>query len=259
MNDITVLMYHAVLANPATVGGADAHYAVSARDFETHIDTLVHRGFAVRSVCDWMNASGDSQSPVALTFDDGHSSNYETVFPLLADRGLTGDFFVNPTTIETKSFISWKGLREMSDAGMSIQSHGHTHGYLDDMRPERIAEELSHSKKEIEDRLGRAVDLFAPPHGRYNNEVVRIARQSGYRAICCSRPGRWRRTSGVYEIPRLAVLSSTTLGRLNDWARGEGVALMEFRYRLLGTAKAALGNRNYERLRELLLRSGGGS
>jgi hypothetical protein len=34
MNDIAVLMYHAVLADPSNAHGADAHYAVSDRDFQ---------------------------------------------------------------------------------------------------------------------------------------------------------------------------------------------------------------------------------
>jgi len=256
MSDITVLMYHAVLPDPHTAEGADAHYAVSTQNFEKHIDAMDQGGFAVRSVRDLLDSSG--QRAVAVTFDDGHQSNFEHAFPLLADRGLTADFFVNATTAETRNYISWAALREMSDAGMSIQSHGRTHRYLDDLTTKDVLEELSGSKKEIEDRIGRPVDLFAPPHGRFNDDVLRIARQAGYRAMCCSRPGQWKPDTRVYEIPRVAVLGSTSREELVGWAQGSGVAKMVLRYRVLGMAKTLLGNQAYEKLRGRLLGSGGG-
>ena len=259
MTDIIVLMYHAVLADPSSPRGVDARYTVSTTALATHVDSFSKRGFRVSSVIDLLTAeTTESSKAVAITFDDGHASNYDQVYPLLADRGMTGDFFVNSATIGKDSRISWDGLREMSEAGMSIQSHGRTHRRFDQLSAGEIADELSGSKKELEDKLGRQVDLFAPPHGALNGHVFRIAKELGYRAICSSRPGRWRQNAGHFEIPRVAVLSSTRLTQLGSWARGEALFHQTLRYRLSRSARAVLGSKNYERLRALLLKSSGG-
>ncbi len=78
----------------------------------------------------------------------------------------------------------------------------------------------------------------------------------GYRAVCSSRVGLWRRgrEQGV-EIPRLAVLHSTTERQVDRWITQGGWELraMELRYQVLSAAKRALGNSRYERLRRAAL------
>ncbi len=257
---IAVLMYHAIPRRRGELENADPRYAVDTDAFRHHLRQAAARGLAVRSVRDLLaGAAGGGQGAVGLTFDDGHESNFSQAFPLLQDLGATADFFVNPAVVGGKGFVTWAALREMADHGMSIQSHGYTHRYFDDLARDEVRRELYESKAMLEDRLGRPVNLFAPPGGRITPEVTRIAWELGYEAVCTSRPGCWNGRGGRREIPRLAVLATTTGQAVDAWMIGRtaAVAVQAARYRLARWAKRALGNRRYDAVRSSLLRLAG--
>ena len=252
-----VLMYHAIPQRRKDLENADPHYAVEAEVFRCHLQRAAVRGLTVRSVRDWRAATPDKlQGAVALTFDDGHESNFFHAFPLLQAQGATADFFVNPSVVGSKGFVTWAALREMADHGMSIQSHGYTHRYFDELSRDEVRRELYESKAMLEDRLGRPVSLFAPPGGRITPVVMNLAWELGYEAVCTSRPGCWDGRRGDREIPRLAVRAATAAPVVEDWMAGRAaaVAVQAARYRLARWAKQALGNRRYDALRSSLLR-----
>ena len=254
----TVLMYHAVHTADTELREADAHYAVSRDQFQAQLNALREvklRPSSVRSLL----APCDSTA-VGFTFDDGHVSNAWAAQALL-DAGGTADFFVNTTTIGAPGYLSWGALREMADAGMSIQSHGHTHRYLDGLAHADVDHEMRTSKAILEDKLGHPVELFAPPGGRMPPDLRQTASSMGYKALCSSRVDLWHEGSHR-DIPRLAVLRSTPLSQFVKWVRQDRMELLKqrLRYGSLASGKRMLGNANYERVRRALLHfaSGGG-
>jgi peptidoglycan/xylan/chitin deacetylase (PgdA/CDA1 family) len=253
---LTVLMYHAIADERGHCPGADAHYSVSADTFASHVRRVGESGRRCISVAKLLEEESRPDDCVALTFDDGHASNLSAA-ALLAQSGGSADFFVNPSTVGTPHFLSWGALREMADSGMSIQSHGMRHRYLDELAPPEVKAELVDSKRAIEDRLARPVTVFAPPGGRLSPGLARIAFEAGYAAICTSRVALWRRGADVWDIPRLAVLHTTTEAQFDRWIRQDRAEIIarRARYLLLTGAKRLLGNRGYESLRQGLLRT----
>ncbi|RPH46474.1 MAG: hypothetical protein EHM87_02150 [Burkholderiales bacterium] len=253
---VAVLMYHAI--EPAGADSdADAHYTVSPTAFEAQLDAFAALGRAPRSVRDLLAeaAEGGPRGPaVAITFDDGHASNAAAAERLIA-RGAGADFFVNPALVGHRHRLSWAELRAMSAAGLSIQSHGHTHDYLDGMTEDGVADTLGRSKAAIEDALGAPVTLFAPPGGRMHPALDRLAEAAGYRALCTSRSGTWTPGRGDAAIPRLAVLASSDLERVRRWAQADPLLIARARLRggALDAMKRLLGNGTYERLRTAAL------
>jgi peptidoglycan/xylan/chitin deacetylase (PgdA/CDA1 family) len=253
---ITVLMYHAVCDERGECAGADAHYAVTSHQFDSHLALTVQAGLRVRSVAHLLGMPADRTRSVAFTFDDGHVSNGPAA-ERIARAGGSADFFVNPARVGKPHNLGWSDLRSMADAGMSIQSHGQDHRYLDDLAPEEVVAQLVDSKKAIEDNLGRPVTLFAPPGGRIPPNLRTMATQAGYVAICSSRVGLWRPREGTWDVPRLAVLQSTSDEQLACWLSHDWWEIINSRTRYLAlkSAKRLLGNNRYERLRGRLLRS----
>jgi peptidoglycan/xylan/chitin deacetylase (PgdA/CDA1 family) len=251
---LSALMYHAI-GMPQGDDGADSHYSISAEAFNDHLARLNGRGLGLYAVRDVLDGSMTHKRAVAITFDDGHISNYDAAFPALLAAGATADFFVNPSNVGRAHFVTWSALREMDQAGMSIQSHGYTHRYFEDLSVEEAREELTRSKAMIEDKLGCPVTLLAPPGGRINATVHRLAREAGYQNVCVSRPGQWRR--GVRTVPRFAVLASTTPETIEAWAEGRPAVLARqvSGYWARYAVKKALGNALYDRVRERILSS----
>jgi peptidoglycan/xylan/chitin deacetylase (PgdA/CDA1 family) len=251
----TVLMYHAVPATPGPHGGADAHYSVDLPVFVQQMDELSTRG--LRGMAVERQASDVSASDtVGITFDDGHETNFGAA-RVLADRGWSGTFFVNSSTVGTPHFLSWPQLQEMVDMGMSIQSHAHRHRYMDDLSPDEQFDELHRSKVEIEQHLGRPVGTFAPPGGRTSRELKHLAARAGYVAMCTSRVGLYtpQGESAAWDIPRFAVLSGTPLSQIGAWVTQDRAEVRRqvLRYRALRAVKTLLGNAGYERLRSAAL------
>jgi peptidoglycan/xylan/chitin deacetylase (PgdA/CDA1 family) len=255
---VTVLMYHAILHPIDQTCGADVYYSVAPSNLIQHLDLIRGCGYMISSVNELLTEQqAGVNNTVALTFDDGHISNYDIAFPLLLEKGVHADFFVNPVTIGQAGYMTWGSLRQMAESGMSIQSHGYSHRYFDEMTKSEIRDELDRSKKILEDKLGQSVKLFAPPGGRLRGCVHLIAKELGYQAICGSRPGRWSLKDASYDIPRLAVLFTTPLERINRWIRGDRIELARqiTRYQTTYIAKKLFGNRLYEDIRTLLLRA----
>jgi peptidoglycan/xylan/chitin deacetylase (PgdA/CDA1 family) len=248
------LMYHAIEDPCAPGEGSDPHYSVSAEAFAAQLDLLLQHAGVVTCAREWF--SGAVQARAVITFDDGHASNHSVALPLLQERGLHADFFVNPGRVGEAGCASWSDLAEMAAAGMSIQSHGWNHRYFTELAPAALREDLLRSRRTIEDRLGQPVTLLAPPGGRMPPNLAALARECGYAHVLGSEPGRLDLRNAVQ--PRMAVTASTSVQRIAGWLEGRGLARAQARYRTLALAKRMLGDGRYERLRGRLLGQAGG-
>ncbi len=256
MTRLTVLMYHAVADTAEQGVGADLHYAVSRTQFRAHVQALRDEGLLPGNILGLRKARHSAAGSPAFTFDDGHASNAWAA-EVLAATGGSADFFINPSTVGTAHHLSWTALREMAQAGMSIQSHGQTHRYMDDLSTSEVMAELCDSKRAIEDRIGRPVELFAPPGGRMGAGFAEQARQAGYTTVCSSRVGLWNVEASTLEVPRMAVLRHTSEAQWSRWVRQDRREMMRclLRHQVLTSGKRLLGNRRYEKLRQGLLGS----
>lgn len=257
----TVLMYHAIVAGDAV--GADPHYSVSPAQFARQLALIAGHGSRPASVRELLAGRPDAASrpPVCLTFDDGHLSNGAAA-EQIARHGGSAEFFVNPSMVGKPGFLDWPALREMAALGMSVQSHGMHHRYLDQLSPAEVQAELADSKAAIEDAIGQPVTIYAPAGGRMPPGFMATARQLGYAAVCSSRAGVWPTAHApsageAVEIPRLAMLHNTDERRFIAWITQHPVAMFKqrARHQVLGLSKKLLGNQGHERLRALLLGS----
>lgn len=260
----TALIYHAVRKPGDDGRETDPIYTVTPERFAAQLDIVRDCGHTVSTIRDLIVANDRRKPPasggqaVVLTFDDGTACHLEQVLPLLWGRRMPGEFFVNPASIGRRGYLSWNELRGMASAGMSIQSHGYSHRYMDDLDGRTIADELVYSKGVIEDRIGHAVTVFAAPGGRMNRFIAEQAYRAGYKAVCGSQPGQWRLSGQRRIVPRIAVRTMTENQELRDWLDNRLLALtlQSGRYRVLQLARRTLGNAVYDNLRQRYLREG---
>lgn len=248
MSSSVALMYHA-LGDPQGPA-ADPHYTVTLPRFSEQLALCATVAGAAVSARDWLAG----RAGVMLTFDDGHESNHHVGLPVLLAAGATADFFVNPAQVGTPGFASWSELREMANAGMSIQSHGFDHRYfLTELSPSRLRDDLRRARLEIEEHVGKPVTLLAPAGGRAPAGLTEVAQEVGYTHVLTSRPGPIRRGPGR-SLCRLAVTTQLDLRSLESWLRG-GRALLraQVRYAVLDLAKRAVGDDVYRYIRRRLL------
>jgi peptidoglycan/xylan/chitin deacetylase (PgdA/CDA1 family) len=133
--------------------------------------------------------ANDFNRSLVITFDDGWADNYTNVFPILKEYGLTATVFVITGSVGQKNYMDWNQLREMSGAGISIHSHTVSHKPLAQLSKAEIEYELKTSMKTLVDELGKKVIFLSLPHGVFNDQVLKIAQDAGYHAVCTSEPG----------------------------------------------------------------------
>jgi peptidoglycan/xylan/chitin deacetylase (PgdA/CDA1 family) len=153
------------------------------------MDNVAKKRYRALRLNDILNQSADFTDSLVITFDDGWANNYTDAFPILQQYGLNATLFVITGSVGQPRYVSWDQLSEMSRHDISIQSHGVSHKPLTAFGRDRIVHELEASKKTLEDRLGIPVEFLSLPHGAISTEVVQVAENVGYRALCTSEPG----------------------------------------------------------------------
>jgi peptidoglycan/xylan/chitin deacetylase (PgdA/CDA1 family) len=205
------LLYHELRP-----GGSEYSYVIDTGLFARHLDLFVK-----------LHAAGSDGLGLwpAVTFDDGHISNYELAAPALQAHGLRAHFFITVGWTGTKAgYMGWDELRALHGAGHTIGAHGWSHKLLTHCDDTQLQKELGGARRELEDRLGAAVTTMSLPGGRYDRRVLAACAAAGYEHVYTSEP----RT----ELLPLGA----TVGRLN--IRGD--AQVEWMARLLDPASGVL-------------------
>jgi peptidoglycan/xylan/chitin deacetylase (PgdA/CDA1 family) len=186
--DAAVLLYHTLYDKEKN----RERYAISRREFEGHVRYLSENGFesvSLDAFFDMKHTDSVEKRKIVITFDDGNESDYSIAFPILKKYGLKATFFVTVKRISQSKFMGWPQLVEMAENGMSIQSHGLTHAFLNHLGVEDLRNELLESKQGIQLKLGTEVKYLSLPGGFGSSLVLNIAKEVGYKGLCTSQPG----------------------------------------------------------------------
>jgi len=190
----TILVYHTVddYGGRSLPAGIDCPPKV----FADHVHHLA-RHFTFVSVADvvahYRNGVALPPRAVALTFDDGYRDNFVHAVPILRAHGATATFFCVTAHLDgTWPAEDWGGtgrpmltrtdIAAMASEGFSFGSHGHTHAVLTELSDERLADELSASKRILEDASNTAVTTMSFPFGAFDARVQQAAEHAGYEA-----------------------------------------------------------------------------
>lgn len=196
-------MYHGVSEVPERSKksrSTNPAYSLTVNQFREQMEYLSQNGYKTLHLDQLLNIKAQvPQKSLVITFDDGWADNYAHVFPLLKNYSLTATIFVISGFVGLAKYMDWRQLREMSEAGFSIQSHTVNHKPLASLKNDQLMYELITSKKTIEDHVGTQVDFLSLPHGVFNRRVLERIPDAGYRAVCTSEPG----FSHTYDIPAI--------------------------------------------------------
>lgn len=131
--------------------------------------------------------------PVIFTFDDGYLDTYTAAYPILKKAGFSATIFVVSGFIG--SFTEWEGSREnkvplmsrenmltLSANGFDFGAHTRTHKKLVSISREEARYEVEMGKKDLEDLLQKPIHSFAYPYGDFNDQIIALVRNSGFKA-----------------------------------------------------------------------------
>lgn len=158
---------------------------------------------------------------VAISFDDGNSSDVEAALPALLERGLLGTFFALAGRLDSPGSLDGFDLRLLRRHGMTIGSHGMNHvpwRGLDDTEQQR---ELVVARDMLTAASGGPVDQAALPLGRYDRRTLRWLRTAGYDAVYSS--DRLPDRVHGFLRPRYSIRSGDTVQSVERILGGPGL------------------------------------
>lgn len=211
-----ILTYHTV--EPATgrkESKMQVHYHVLPEHFDRQLAYLRDNGYCViafpalvRAIKDGTNVPEKS---VVLTFDDGWKNQYLYALPVLQKYGDVATFFVYPGAIsERGSFMSWKDVTGLVDAGMDVESHSYTHPMLTSVTDAaKLAHELVDSRRVLEEKTGRPVTLFAYPYYKYDQRIEDALAAAGYDAARAGWTGTKNARNSLFSLASQEVVDGT--------------------------------------------------
>ncbi len=130
-----------------------------------------------------------------------------------------------------KSMMNWKEVNQLHSAGFIIGSHSVTHPLLGKLQnEEEISKELLFSGQRIEQQIGKFPVTISYPIGSYDERVMRIAKQAGYKlGLAVEQKFADTITDSLFAIPRVELYQE-------NWVK------TQFRMSgLLGKVKMILG------------------
>ena len=173
------LQYHS-FNFPSVFTGTD-RYHINPSTFESHVKHI------------------SKYNDFIITFDDGSSTVFDVAFPILKQFNINAIIFIDTAGLG-KTRMSVSNVEEMSKAGITFQSHSHSHRNHYKLSEKEIIYEGEKSKEIIENITNEAVDKYAFPRGTYSKNICALLSDIGYKDFFTSDYGLRTKAYQYYNI-----------------------------------------------------------
>lgn len=117
---------------------------------------------------------------VSITFDCAWGTDHtDAILDALKAAGVRATFFMTEFWAEKNDSY----VRKIDSYGCEIGTHSATHSYMSKQNAGEIRQELTTSAAAIENITGKSVDLFRPPFGDYDDNLIKTASELGFYTI----------------------------------------------------------------------------
>jgi peptidoglycan/xylan/chitin deacetylase (PgdA/CDA1 family) len=177
--------------------------------FRQQIQELDAEGLSFVSPADCQQSKA-----IAITFDDGFVSNLVEAVPLMKKVGVQAiNYLVADRLGQTSDWEAREGgeadplmdesqVREWLASGHQIGAHTCTHPRLSQLSEAQAKEEISASRKKLEDRFGVLIEHFAYPYGDYNPATIELVREAGFKTAVTMHRGINLPDTPLFELKR---------------------------------------------------------
>ncbi len=209
-----ILMYHMI---DTKIDPPSQRLIVAPETFERQMHFLKERGYNVVSLEKMavLICSKKRMPPktVAITFDDGPRDNYTNAFPILKKYNLPATMFiiVNEVGRPQGDRLSWEEIKIMQNSGLvTFGSHALGPDPLTKIKQDtEIKRQIFESKRIIEEKLGRPVNIFSYPQGGFNAKIRQWVIDAGYKLAVATRPGRNYSKDDIFLLKRIRISENT--------------------------------------------------
>ena len=117
---------------------------------------------------------------VSVSFDAAWGADdTDELLRILKENNVKATFFLCGYWVEKYP----DEVKKIAEAGHDLGNHSATHPHMSQLTAEQITDELQKCHQNVKDLTGIEMDLFRPPFGEYDNEVIETAAANGYHTI----------------------------------------------------------------------------
>jgi len=130
-----------------------------------------------------------------------NKKKWELICELYNRLGVNRDSITN----QNRRMLNWEEIKEMSENNISFGAHTHSHPILTQMSIEEAKQEITTSKKIIENELHISTDHFAFPNGTsidFNEELRQFCIDIGFKSVTTVEYGTNDMKSDPYSLKR---------------------------------------------------------
>lgn len=221
---IPILVYHQIDAAPKK-GAAFRGLYVSPSTFARQMGLLKLLGYQGLSMTDLQPyLRGEKQGKVVgITFDDGYLNNLTNALPALQKHGFTSTCYVvdgllgktnvwdEHIGIFQAPLMTAEQLLQWQTGGQEVGAHTQHHIDLTHSEDIRSRREIAYSKPFLEHTLGKSVQHFCYPYGKFEAWHTDMVKEAMYESATTTVRGRVHGATNMLTLPRVPVLRSTSL------------------------------------------------
>jgi biofilm PGA synthesis lipoprotein PgaB len=182
---VPVIMYHDVVKRR---GRGTVWFDATVDEFTDQMAEIQSRGYTPVSLDQLHDhlIKGIDLPPkaIVITFDDNYQGFYDYAWPILKEKNFPAAMFVHTGYVGKttgRAHMSWGTLKKLCEEPLfTVGSHTITHPDLTTLTPEEVEQELTQSKADLEQHLGRTINYFAYPDGKNNADVQAAVKNAGY-------------------------------------------------------------------------------
>lgn len=213
---VPIFMYHFLLDDYGTY--PDVENFMKPSTFEEQLKYITENGYEPIFMNEIENLE-EYKKPICLTVDDVFVYFYENGFPLIKKYNVKVTLCIIYEYINGENYLTTDQIKEMLDSGLvTIESHTMSHKELTTLSAEERRRQIIKSKENLEKDFGIEVSTLCYPVGDYNNDVINIAKEAGYKYGIAMTGGTYYSYihDNLFAIPRIYANRSMTL---NEFAR----------------------------------------
>lgn len=189
--------------------------------FEEHLQYILDKGYSIIPMYYLIEYERGEralpQKSVVLNFDDGYTSNYTLIFPVLKKYNVHATIFAVTATMGEGQKMSWAQMREMEQSGLvDIQNHSLWHKDHTALSEKELHHYFATSFTTLEKELGKETyRILSYPMGRFTERSIAIAKQYGVQMQVTT---QWKALDmnrlRLDRLPRINVSHDADMGKL---------------------------------------------
>ncbi|MCX6733802.1 MAG: polysaccharide deacetylase family protein [Candidatus Peregrinibacteria bacterium] len=213
---VPILTYHYIRTVTDKKDVLGARLSVTPAIFEEQLQTLVSEGYHSITLDD-LNASWKSQfvlptKPIILTFDDGYDDFYINAYPLLQKYQIKATAYIVPNFLNKVHYMTSAQIKELSRSPLiTIAAHTMNHADLRKTNTKVTTQEVLGSKVFLEKLIGKTVNHFAYPFGKYTDSTVKIVEKSGFTTATTMKRGNEHKEKDRLTTTRIEIIGGDSL------------------------------------------------